>query len=403
MSENQYKKPLLDLLPPSFGHQESYKKPYNKGYNKNGHTNYKNNNYYSSKNYYKNTEKENHSPDSGYDFNENPLTFDLPKERRPSRHRDQSGASNSSRNSQRSRKTSSNRSRKNSKNNRRHSFAEPTVPQPYRYEKIEKLEKIDKIEKPEQVIPEHSNSGLEELTEGLEKMDLSCQTPLNDPWTLYIDHITTDTQQTVEDYTSNLTKIYKITTIENFWQVFNNIPAPSFLPPNYSFHLMRGDRRPVWEDPANADAGYWKMKCVKSKGNLVWQELVLAAIGEQFTEMGSNKSVGNETDQVVGISISIRERDDHFMVWNSNYKCTEASNVVDDIKNILLPKLKFHSIFYKDINEHADFDCNKYNGKIFFLDQIVKIIELRIMKSDVVKVSESPVIPIMEVIQGNSP
>lgn len=377
MSEQQYKKPLLDL--PQKNNNNNY---YNGGrktnYPKKSHKPNNNNNDRNSQ--YKinekfqthHTEKENHSPDSGYDFNENPL-FEFDRFERKERYRDRSGSSNRSRRSSRN-----GRSRKNSFNKgRRHTFAEPTVPQPYNQQLPPQSVRI-KIKEPEIAEPIANNTEtnqLEALTEGLEKMDLSCQTPLNDPWTLYIDHITTDTQQSVEDYTSNLSKIYKITTIETFWQVFNNIPVPRQLPTNYSFHLMRGDRRPVWEDPQNQNAGYWKLKCQKSKGNMVWHELVLAAIGEQFSEWGSNKPVEvsgqdgiikYETDQIVGISVSIRERDDHFMVWNSNYKCTEKSTVVEDIKNNLLPKTKFHSIFYKDINEHEDFDCNKYNGKIFF-------------------------------------
>ena len=88
----------------------------------------------------------------------------------------------------------------------------------------------------------------------------------------------------LDDYTANLRTVYTVSTIEGFWQVFNNIPIPSKLPPRYSYHLMRGTRKPIWEDPLVENGGCWKLKCVKRDTDTVWKELLLAAIGEQFNK-----------------------------------------------------------------------------------------------------------------------
>ncbi|XP_051163396.1 eukaryotic translation initiation factor 4E type 3-like [Leptopilina boulardi] len=176
-------------------------------------------------------------------------------------------------------------------------------------------------------IKEHENSGI----------------PLQTPWTFWLDKAISGT--TTEEYKANLKKIYTVNTVQSFWAVFNNIPNPSEIQIRYSYHLMREERYPLWEEPINQRGGTWRLKCHKSETSIVWKEVVLAAIGEQFSE---NLAEG---DEVCGVTVSIRERDDLVQIWNENAALASKATILDKIHK-LLPEIEFAAEFYKPHQSH---------------------------------------------------
>ncbi|XP_014233227.1 eukaryotic translation initiation factor 4E type 3-like [Trichogramma pretiosum] len=167
--------------------------------------------------------------------------------------------------------------------------------------------------------------------------------PLQTPWTFWLDKAISGT--TTEEYKANLKKIYTVNTVQKFWAVFNHIPSASEIQERYSYHLMRDERYPLWEEPFHQKGGTWRFKCHKNDTAKVWKEVVVAAIGEQFSECLA------EDDEVCGVTVSIRDRDDLIQIWNTSAELAPKAKLLEKVHS-LVPEIKFVAEFYKPHQSH---------------------------------------------------
>lgn len=177
--------------------------------------------------------------------------------------------------------------------------------------------------------------------------------PLQTSWTFWIDKASKGS--TAAQYQANLKKVYTVSTVQGFWSVYNHIPEVSELPLRSYYHLMREERQPLWEDPHICNGGTWRLKCMKKDTGRVWKELLLAAIGEQFE---SDLAKG---DDIAGLSVSPRERDDLIQIWNFKAQVAVNDTVLAKVHS-LLPGVNFLAEFYKPHQTHSAYEGRKTVG-----------------------------------------
>ncbi len=123
---------------------------------------------------------------------------------------------------------------------------------------------------------------------------------------------------------------------EEFWQIFSFLKRPDQLPQGTNIQLVRftviivrqfvDGIKPMWEDEANKNGGRWTLKVSKGYANKLWEDLILAIIGEQFT-------LENEIN---GIVLSIRGQGEKISIWNRNGNNKEiVEKIKQDIVSIL--------------------------------------------------------------------
>ncbi|KAF3930568.1 hypothetical protein ABW19_dt0203506 [Dactylella cylindrospora] len=181
--------------------------------------------------------------------------------------------------------------------------------------------------------------------------------PLRHEWTFWHDKYqadgTTASTGGSEGYASQLKELANISTIQAFWQVYNNTPFES-LALRDSLLLFKKNVKPIWEDPRNNKGGAWTFRISKTNNNSseFWKEILMMAIGEVLQE------VVEKGDDICGVSISVRFNSHLILIWNrdaSNQKSIDA--ILARVLANLPPELKplQQNYYYKKHSEHKGY------------------------------------------------
>ncbi|KAJ2778174.1 eukaryotic translation initiation factor 4E [Coemansia javaensis] len=150
---------------------------------------------------------------------------------------------------------------------------------------------------------------------------------LNTPWTLWFDNSSRRTSTST--WTAGVKKIETMSTVEEFWGVYNSVANAMDLPTGSNFHMFRHGIRPMWEDPANANGGKWGYLFQRSIGEKVnehWLHTLLACIGETF----------ESSPDVCGVVFANRKNCFRIALWTRNADDREScENIGRHLKKVL--------------------------------------------------------------------
>ncbi|KAG6891253.1 hypothetical protein C0995_008505 [Termitomyces sp. Mi166 len=170
--------------------------------------------------------------------------------------------------------------------------------------------------------------------------------PLRNTWIFWFRQQRTPGNKIIS-YEDGIKKISAFSSVESFWSLWTHLSPPSSLIPTTDYLLFHnGVRRPVWEDPLNLSGGKWIIRLKKGVADRIWEDLVLAIIGDQFDECRNveenevpgnweDKSDGSGSDwpEICGCTISVRQSEDIISLWN---RLDADLKVREKIRSVLL-------------------------------------------------------------------
>ncbi|KAF8268696.1 eukaryotic translation initiation factor 4E class II [Lactarius quietus] len=138
----------------------------------------------------------------------------------------------------------------------------------------------------------------------------------------------------ITNYEEGIKKISAFASVESFWSLWTHLHPPSALLPTTDYLLFhQGVRRPVWEDTLNLTGGKWIIRLRKGVADRIWEDLVLALIGDQFA--GVAQPHEDAWPEICGCTISVRQNEDILSIWNRIDEPKLRERIRDRIRTVL--------------------------------------------------------------------
>ena len=157
-----------------------------------------------------------------------------------------------------------------------------------------------------------------ELSETESESDYGDKHKLNCSWNIWYHHQKNNWK--LDSYN----KIFKINSIESFWEFSNNIELIGGINSQHYF-MMRENITPIWEDERNKTGGCWSIKIPMEKSYELWIKLSMYLIGETIT---------NDDLLVNGISICPKNTSTSVVkIWIHDNNKSSIQNLPSEILN----------------------------------------------------------------------
>lgn len=167
----------------------------------------------------------------------------------------------------------------------------------------------------------------------------------------------TKTNINTNEYESQVKKLAEFNSIEEFWKIYQHIKKPDACRPGIDIQLFKNPIKPMWEDEYNKNGGRISLKLRKDFSTIIWEEILLAMIGNILPKEIS--------DEINGVLISVKKKYNGLQIWFKNYnkKITlELERCIRDL--IQIPQevpLEIKQFFPENKNNNWDKNKNEKN------------------------------------------
>ena len=96
---------------------------------------------------------------------------------------------------------------------------------------------------------------------------------------------------------SGYRKIYNISNIKNFWELYNNWNRLGGIL-SKQFFVMKNNITPLWEDKMNINGGCWSLKININLAEKLWEYLSILLVGENIYD----------NNNINGLSICVKKK-----------------------------------------------------------------------------------------------
>ena len=111
---------------------------------------------------------------------------------------------------------------------------------------------------------------------------------------------------------SGFRQLYKITTIKELWQLYNNWHVIGGVTNKHVFIMQEGVS-PLWEDTENINGGCWSFKVHEDNADELWEDLSVHLVAESLYQ--------NDKDKILGLSLCLKKNNNVVIkIWNKSSK-----------------------------------------------------------------------------------
>jgi len=173
---------------------------------------------------------------------------------------------------------------------------------------------------------------------------------LNDTWTFWVNNL--NNSKSV-NWLDKIVKLLSIHTIEQFWNMYNNIPTPCQLITPCDFYLFKNNIIPMWEDVNNKNGG--KITIILKKNmypnilNNLWLNTLLGCIGHQFYNQSDTDDI-NYGDLICGVVLNIRKHQNRINLWINTSNEDYINHIINKWTQLL--DMNINMSFVKHDIEH---------------------------------------------------